>query len=134
MLNVPLRPVALPERLSLTGFLADETTVPLASSTATVTAGEITASVNAFVGCWENTSFTGVGGAGAGGAGVGGAGAGGAGVGGVGVGGVGVGGVGVGDDGGDVMVSVEEATALGEPRRTAMACTVDEVVMDSGPV
>ena len=42
-LNVPLKPVALPKRLSLTGFVADETTFPLASSIATVTAGEIVA-------------------------------------------------------------------------------------------
>jgi hypothetical protein len=40
-LNVPPRPVALPERLSLIGFVADERTFPLASLTATLTAGEI---------------------------------------------------------------------------------------------
>ena len=43
MLGVPPRPVAPPERLSLIGFVAEETTFPLASSTATVTAGEIVA-------------------------------------------------------------------------------------------
>jgi hypothetical protein len=57
--NVPARPVVLPERLSLTGFVADETRFPLTSSTATVTAGEIVAWVSAFVGCCRKASCVG---------------------------------------------------------------------------
>jgi hypothetical protein len=56
-LNVPPRPAALPERLSLIGFVAEETTFPLASSTATLTAGEITACVDALEGCCRKASF-----------------------------------------------------------------------------
>ena len=59
MVSVPPKFVLTPARLSLTGLLAEETMLPLASSTATVTAGAITACVNAFEGCCRNAIFAG---------------------------------------------------------------------------
>jgi hypothetical protein len=48
--NVPARPVP-PTRASVTGLVAEVTGFPLLSSTATVTAGEMVAPVEALVGC-----------------------------------------------------------------------------------
>jgi hypothetical protein len=48
--SVPARPVP-PARESVTGFVAEVTVFPLASSTVTWTPGVIVAFVNAFVGC-----------------------------------------------------------------------------------
>jgi hypothetical protein len=58
-LNVPPNVMVLPARFNFTGFLAEETMLPLASSTATVTAGEITVCVDAFEGCCRKVSFVG---------------------------------------------------------------------------
>jgi hypothetical protein len=59
-LSLPPKLTVLPTRLSITGLLVEETMLPLASSTATVTAGEITACVDAFEGCCRNASWVAV--------------------------------------------------------------------------
>jgi hypothetical protein len=56
-INVPPKAAGFPERPSLIGFVADEIMLPLVSSIATVTAGEIAARADAFVGCWRNASL-----------------------------------------------------------------------------
>ena len=56
--SVPPRPVP-PTRASVTGLVAEVTGFPLLSSTATVTAGEMVAPVNALVGCCTKASFAG---------------------------------------------------------------------------
>jgi hypothetical protein len=93
--SVPARPLP-PARARVTGSLALTTVFPLASSTATLTAGEIVAFATEFEGCSTKASFTGVGSF-------------------------------------PVMVSVEEATALCDPFRTAIAWTVDVAAIEIAP-
>jgi hypothetical protein len=56
--NVPAKPVP-PTRVSVHALVAEVTGFPLLSSTATVTAGEMVAPVEALVGCCTKASFAG---------------------------------------------------------------------------